>query len=133
MCIDVERYTKTKVARPVSASTFVVPGGNGDPSSSSNTMRGDEEAGDNGSVSAVRQARTYKVKDENAPGGKKDVDREELAKGYMYGRTAVHISESDENVTKLETTKEFSIIGFIPWEGVSSPTTDSDRHANWFS
>jgi ATP-dependent DNA helicase 2 subunit 2 len=62
----------------------------------------------------VRSARTYKINDPSAPGGKRDVDREDLAKGYEYGRTAVHITESDENVTKLETFSGFEIVGFIP-------------------
>jgi len=65
-------------------------------------------------MSIVRSARTYKINDPSAPGGKRDVDREDLAKGYEYGRTAVHISESDENVTKLETFSCFEIVGFIP-------------------
>jgi ATP-dependent DNA helicase 2 subunit 2 len=63
--------------------------------------------------SGLQQARTYKVNDPDAPGGKKDVAFESLAKGYEYGRTAVHISESEFNITKLETIKEFTILGFI--------------------
>lgn len=65
-------------------------------------------------LSAVRNARSYKINDPSAPGGKKDVDREELAKGYEYGRTAIPISEAEENVTKLETFSSFEIVGFIP-------------------
>jgi ATP-dependent DNA helicase 2 subunit 2 len=64
--------------------------------------------------SAVRQARSYKVNDPDAPGGKRDVEFEDLAKGFEYGRTAVHISESEHNITKIETQKSFSIVGFIP-------------------
>lgn len=67
----------------------------------------------------VRIARTYKVNDASIPGGKRTVEREELAKGYEYGRTAVHLSESDENVTKLETTEGFEIVGFVPIDKVS--------------
>lgn len=69
--------------------------------------------------SAVKQARSYKVNDPEAPGGKRDVEFESLAKGFEYGRTAVHISESEHNITKLETTKSFSIVGFIPRDKVS--------------
>jgi ATP-dependent DNA helicase 2 subunit 2 len=47
------------------------------------------------------------------PGEKRDLERDDLAKGYEYGRTAVHISESDENITKLETFAALEIIGFI--------------------
>jgi ATP-dependent DNA helicase 2 subunit 2 len=110
--IDVDRYFRIKAAKPVSASSFVVqtPG---------NEQPIQESAEPPGDMSLVRNARTYKVNDPSAPGGKKDVDREDLAKGYEYGRTAVHISESDENVTKLETFSSFEIVGFIPNDKVS--------------
>jgi ATP-dependent DNA helicase 2 subunit 2 len=71
-------------------------------------------------LSAVRNARTYRVSDESAAGGKRDVERDELAKGYEYGRTAVHISESDENITKLETKAALEVIGFIQDDQVCS-------------
>jgi ATP-dependent DNA helicase 2 subunit 2 len=71
-------------------------------------------------LTSVKNARTYQVIDEEAPGGKRDVDREELAKGYEYGRTAVRISESDENVTKLETKAALEIIGFVPMAKVGT-------------
>lgn len=116
MSIDVKRYFKIKQAKPVSASSFVVKTPSGS-TQSSNTLNGDVEmtdAPDVGGLSAVRSAMTYKINDSSAPGGKRDVAREELEKGYEYGRTAVHISASNENVTKIETFQSFSIIGFIP-------------------
>lgn len=70
-------------------------------------------------LSAVKQSRAYKVNDPNAPGGKRDVDFESLAKGYQYGRTAVPISESEHNITKLESTKCFTIMGFVDASKVS--------------
>ncbi|PKS06836.1 hypothetical protein jhhlp_006912 [Lomentospora prolificans] len=100
--ISVERYFKTHTAMPTPASTVVVKSEAAEPES----MEGLE-------FGAVKQARTYKVNDPNAPGGKKDVEFESLAKGYGYGRTAVHISESEHNITKLETEKDFSILGFL--------------------
>lgn len=118
--INVERYFKTKQARPVAASTVVVKSEtDGGPSQSTQTlddMDGIEATG--GNFAAVKNARTYRVNDPDAPGGKKDVEFESLAKGYEYGRTAVHISESEYNITKLETVKDFSIIGFIPMDKV---------------
>lgn len=120
ICIDVERYFRTKAAKPVSASSFVTRSGidsGAGTAQSSNTLPEDVSTSDNG-LSAVKHARTYKVKDESAPGGWKDVEREELEKGYEYGSTAVHIAASDENVTKLETVQSFSIIGFIPMDKV---------------
>lgn len=113
MVINVERYFKTKQARPITASTVTVKASDG--SQSQFTPMEGVEGGD---LSAVKTERTYKVNDPSAPGGKTDVDFEELAKGYEYGRTAVHISESEWNITKLETTKSFTILGFIPAEKV---------------
>ncbi|KHN99599.1 ATP-dependent DNA helicase II subunit 2 [Metarhizium album ARSEF 1941] len=111
MKINVERYFKTHLARPPTASTVVVKS----EQATQLTQTLDDDAMDGVEFSAVRQARTYKVNDPDAPGGKRDVEFESLAKGYEYGRTAVYISESEHNITKLETEKSFSIVGFIPW------------------
>lgn len=129
LCIDVERYPRVMVRRPLAASQYVqrFDLSNGQTSTqSSTTLMPDVDGGDPGpiqpdgnSLTSVRNARTYQVLDEEAPGGKRDVNREDLAKGYEYGRTAVHISESDLNVTKLETQPGLEIIGFIPWSTVS--------------
>lgn len=112
MNINVERYFKTHLARPLAASTVVVKSEQGVGSQSTQTVEGDEMEGVE--FAAVKQARSYKVNDPDAPGGKRDVEFESLAKGFEYGRTAVHISESEYNITKIETTKSFSIVGFIP-------------------
>lgn len=102
--IEVERYFKVSVRRPPTASSFAV-------------REGATQAEADG-LTTVRNAYTYSVKDESAPNGKRDIPREDLAKGYEYGRTAVHISESDENITKLETDAAYEILGFIPAENV---------------
>lgn len=114
--INVERYFETHVARPLAASTVVFKSEPATGTQSTQTLEGD--ATDGVLFSAVKQARAYKVRDPDAPGGKRDVEFETLAKGYEYGRTAVHISESEHNITKLETKKSFSIIGFIPSDKV---------------
>ena len=129
LCIDVERYPRVMVRRPLSASQYVQRSdlSNGHASTqSSATIMPDADGADFGpgqpdgnNLTSVRNARTYQVLDEEAPGGKRDVSRDELAKGYEYGRTAVHISESDLNVTKLETQPGLEIIGFVPWSTVS--------------
>ncbi len=124
MYINVKRFSKTKVAKPVSASSFVVRVGSGEASTqSSHTLTVDVEMTDapSSDLSGVKTARTYKIHDPSHPlavNGKRDVDRDELARGYEYGRTAVYIAESDENVTNFETIKSFSIIGFIPFDKV---------------
>ncbi|KAI0481098.1 Ku70/Ku80 N-terminal alpha/beta domain-containing protein [Xylariaceae sp. FL0804] len=112
MSIGVERYFKTHKATIPPASRVVMKsetpnGGPSDP----DAMEGVESTP---GLAAVKDARTYKVNDPKAPGGKRDVERESLAKGYAYGSTAVHISESEQNITKLETKKCFDIVGFIP-------------------
>ena len=122
LSIQVERYYRTYVARPPTASAFVSAstGAEAESAASSMTVNNDGSAPSEGQkLTNVRSARTYQVQDEEAPGGKKDVERDELAKGYEYGRTAVHISESDENITKLETEAALELIGFIPSDSVS--------------
>lgn len=123
--IEVDRYPRTMIRRPAAASRFVQVFKEHQSNQSSATLL--HETGDPDSaamnmhdtdLALVRNARTYQVLDEEAPGGKRDVDRDDLAKGYEYGRTAVHISESDENVTKLETQAGLEIVGFIPWSSV---------------
>ncbi|KAJ9154876.1 ATP-dependent DNA helicase II subunit 2 [Pleurostoma richardsiae] len=115
MVINVERYPKTKIARPPAASTVVIKSEPGGASQAAEAPDDMEDVEYTAGFSAVKNMRTYKVEDPDAPGGKKDVDFDSLAKGYTYGSTAVHISESEFNITKLETTKGFSIIGFIPF------------------
>jgi ATP-dependent DNA helicase 2 subunit 2 len=115
LCIDVERYFRTHRATAPTASSYVLQS---DVANGESIVEDYDLPDGEGGLAAVRNARTYKVDDESAPGGKRDVDRDELARGYEYGRTAVHIAESDENVTKLETTQSFTIIGFIPYEKV---------------
>lgn len=115
--IHVERYFKTKRALPPPASTVVINPDRGGPSQSQ-TVDEDTEMG-GVEFSGVKHMRTYRVDDPDAPGGKRDVEFEDLAKGYQYGRTVVPFSESDFSVTKLETKKSFTILGFIPASSVS--------------
>ena len=127
MLINVERYPRTSIRRPLTASQFVqrseISSGNASTQSFRPAAPDDQDIGiprpDANNLTSVRNARNYQVKDEDSPGGKKDVDREDLARGYAYGSTAVHISESEWNVTKLETEAGLDIIGFIPWDTVS--------------
>lgn len=109
--IPVERYYRTSIAKPPSASSFV--------------QRTGEEPGQDGpsggesdSLVTIRTSRTYQIDDESAPGGKTDVERDDLARGYEYGRTAVHISQTDENITTLTTFAGLEVLGFIPSEKV---------------
>ncbi|KAI1816062.1 Ku70/Ku80 N-terminal alpha/beta domain-containing protein [Poronia punctata] len=118
LAINVERYFKTHKATILPASRVVMKKENND--DNMNAVEDEDGDGDpmegvepTPNFSAVKDARTYKVNDPDAPGGKRDVNRDELARGYEYGRTAVHISEAEFNITKIETTKSFSIVGFV--------------------
>lgn len=112
LTINVERYPKTMRATAPSSSKFVVRHGATQGSSTQPFADGEESNGDDG-LSAVRMARSYQVNDENEPGGKKDIAFDDLSKGYEYGRTAVHISESDRNVTNFETRPGLDVLGFV--------------------
>jgi ATP-dependent DNA helicase 2 subunit 2 len=107
--IPVERYFRTYVAKPPSASSFALRSGGGEVA---DIAAGQSTSGGE-ALTTVRTSRTYQINDESAPGGKVDVERDDLAKGYEYGRTAVHISQTDENITTLETFAGLEIIGFV--------------------
>ena len=107
LSIDVERYPKVMLAKPPTASSFV--------------LRQDGSSQANG-MEVVHNLRNYIVDHKDHPNadaeGKLDVAREDLAKGFQYGRTAVHMAASDENITKMETEQGYQIIGFVPLENV---------------
>jgi ATP-dependent DNA helicase 2 subunit 2 len=119
LCIDVERYPRTMIRRPESASSFTLRSDiEGDFMASSATLapQGDQPEGSQSNenfLTNVRNQYAYQINDPEAEGGKRQVERDELAKGYEYGRTAVHINESDENITKLETEAAMEIVGFV--------------------
>ncbi|GAB7351256.1 hypothetical protein MBLNU459_g1680t1 [Dothideomycetes sp. NU459] len=109
MAIDVERYPRVMVQRPPAASQFVIR---------SNMAPGETQPlkdldGLQDDLAAVKNIRTHQIIDENAPGGKRDIPMEDLAKGYSYGSTAVPISESDRNVTTFETRQGLDLVGFV--------------------
>ncbi|EZF33332.1 hypothetical protein H109_05983 [Trichophyton interdigitale MR816] len=122
LTIQVERYFRTYAARPPPASSFVLSGAppevqqTEDSSANLKNARADTGKSTSNELTSVRNARSYQVADSGVVGGKRDVERDALAKGYEYGRTAVHITDSMENITKLETKAALEIVGFIPIE-----------------
>ena len=128
MCIDVERYPRVMIRRPLTASNYAqrLDTSNGPATASLSKINLSEVNHENSSANQhepsalanIPASRIYYVVDESVHDGKRGVSREDLAKGYEYGRTAVHISESDLNVTKLETQAGLEIIGFVPWATV---------------
>lgn len=111
--ISVERYFRTYEARPPTASAFVSSTAQGI------TVREAQTEGDN-RLAAVKTCRDYSVPDGDSPDKGKIVDREQLALGYEYGRTAVPISREDEHITNLETSMGLEIMGFISQDKVSN-------------
>ena len=109
------------IAKPIRASNFVQKSKpEGTESGEGPSVRHEiKEAEDDKKMSYVKNERTYLVKDETEEGGKKEVDRGELEKGYMYGRAVVPISGTDESITILETDPRYEILGFIPRQGVN--------------
>lgn len=123
MRIDVERYPKTKVATAPTGSKFLLKIGQPDqpeqPAAEDVEM---EDATDENQGGYMHANRVYEIKDESKMDGKREVERNELAKGYTYGNTAVHIEDADQNITKLETSAGLDLVGFIPQANVSIAT-----------
>lgn len=116
--IDVERYPCTMIAKPPTASSFVVRtdhGGQSAPTEQSSVTITSEDH-PMSDLSAVRNQRMYQVDNLEEPGTKQNVEFDDLERGYEYGRTAVHISESDMNVVKLETEQSLQLVGFVKAE-----------------
>lgn len=114
LSINVERWPVTKVNRPAAATTVTVKS-ESDATQSTHTLE-DEMDGveyDDPQFNSVKQHRTYKINDPSAPGGKRDVEFEELNRGWAYGSTAVYIPDFDKSLTSLEAVKNFSIMGFV--------------------
>jgi ATP-dependent DNA helicase 2 subunit 2 len=104
--IEVERYLKISIRRAPTASAFAVR---------QNGSVVDEE--DN-TLSNVHNLYKYRVKGEEYEGGSKILTRDDLARGYEYGRTAVSIQEAEQNITRYETELAYDILGFIPADNV---------------
>jgi len=106
ICIDVERYPRTKRATPLSASKYVPP------ASQTGQTQPPADAIQGGSVALQR---TYKIKK-----GEEEVEvsKEDLDKAYLYGSTIVNLSDADAMVLKLETTADLGILGFVEESGV---------------
>jgi ATP-dependent DNA helicase 2 subunit 2 len=115
--IDVERYPCTMISKPPTASTFAVrtdSGASGSSVQSSATIVGEDQPMTD--LAVVHNQRIYQVDNQDQPGLKNPVELDELERGYEYGRTAVHISESDMNVVKLETQQSLELVGFVKGE-----------------
>lgn len=120
LTIDVERYPCTMIARPPTASRFVVKEDMGAPEATqSSVTMGDDDPNAGGPLAAVRNQRVYQVDDPDEPGGKINVEPDDLERGYEYGRTAVHISESDRTVIDFVSQPGLEIIGFVDQQQVS--------------
>lgn len=100
------------IAKPVSASAYVMktePGQTGEASIGDVAFDGN-----NSNLQEVKQTRSYQVDDDSALGGKMDIDKDQMEKGYSYGREVVPISTTDETITVFETEPGLQILGFVP-------------------
>lgn len=100
--------------KPPSASAFAPTTGSAAASATLHDGVSSGTADSANALTTVRRTYTYQVRDKDAPGGKRDVERDELDKGYEYGRTTVDISKSDEGISKMVTKAGLEFIGFIP-------------------
>ena len=111
LVIAVERYPKVMVRKPPSASTVRAL----QQTQSSATLQGDDamDMDQANGATAILSERNYYVDDETQPGGRRDVDYEDLIRGYEYGRSVVPLSESEQNITRLETEPCLDVLGFV--------------------
>jgi ATP-dependent DNA helicase 2 subunit 2 len=120
--LEVERYPKIMpVKAPPAKSVVVKPEFSSDtvgPSVSPHATAKAEE--DKGLAATVKRTHSYQVEDASAPGGKRDVDGEQLEKGFEYGRTAVHISNEDMEAATIPTWQCLDIVGFVSAKSVST-------------
>jgi ATP-dependent DNA helicase 2 subunit 2 len=127
--IDVERYSKVMVARAISAKLITNKTQDDDamevdePESAATVQHGE---GPQGEITTVGRSRSYHVDDPTAPGGKRDVDKEDLNRGYTYGRTAVDVSNDDADELKLQTTPGLQIVGFVDRPKVRFPPVNDN-------
>jgi len=119
MNLEVERYPRTMIAKPMSASSFVQKSKPEEESGEGPSVGREIKEEEDDKMTYVKNERTYLIKDETEDGGKKEVNRDELEKGYLYGRAVVPISSTDESITTLETDASYEILGFVPRQGVS--------------
>jgi ATP-dependent DNA helicase 2 subunit 2 len=112
LAIDVERYPRTKRAVPASASKYVSP----QDAAREPVQEGQEDI-QGGSVALQRTYMIKRGKDEV------EVEKEDLDKAYLYGRSIVSLSDADLNIMRLQTEAELGIIGFVEKDGVRLHTT----------
>jgi ATP-dependent DNA helicase 2 subunit 2 len=120
LLLEVERYPKIMPVKAPSAKNVVVK-----PEFSSGTVGPSAPPAmakqeDDSLAAAVKRARSYQVEDASAPGGKRDVDGEQLERGYEYGRTAVNVSKEDMEVATIPTRQCLDIVGFVSAKTVST-------------
>jgi ATP-dependent DNA helicase 2 subunit 2 len=110
--IEVQRWPCVALAKPQPMKTFAVKTDGGVESSaqSSATLQHDPMREE---LQPVKRDKTYQVNDPDGPGGKIDVEKNQLERCYEYGRTAVNISNDDMDVVKLDTEPCLDVVGFV--------------------
>lgn len=124
LSINVQRFYKTYQARAPTASAFAVAAKNEDEetATANRSTEAKQASKPHQSLAPVKHSMAWSVQDQKAPEGKRDVEKEVCVTAYEYGRTAVPISQADENITKLETTIGLQLLGFLSNEKVTGMT-----------
>ena len=122
LSIEVERYPRIMIRKPPTAKSYALkPEANDADAGPSHANGPDAADGDHPkALESLQTERIYEVEDETAEGGKRIVPKEELKRGYEYGKTAVYVSESDQKILDAASSKCLQIVGFIPWAKVKS-------------
>lgn len=102
--LHIDRFSRTKAAKAISASRV---------SNLHAAAAGPSARNGAAGIGEVASVRTYTVADDKEMVGTKIIEREDLEKGYMYGRTIVNVSKDDEPIYTYETKTGMEILGFM--------------------
>lgn len=118
--INVEQFACVMPAKPLTEKQFAGRKDEGADGTgqSSITMQESGDVQESEGLAAVKRTRAYQVDDPSAPGGKRDVEKDDLEKGFEYGRTAVHVNADDMSLVQLETSPGLEVVGFVAQEKV---------------
>ncbi|KAG4306170.1 hypothetical protein PORY_000158 [Pneumocystis oryctolagi] len=112
--IMVQRYPRTRLAKAPSAHRYNVLKKKSEPSSNIEQLTQiDLDLNNNGErehFSEVLITKTYKIEEE---GSEKEISKDDVELGYVYGKTIIPINIMDEEEFKYRTNTELTILGFI--------------------
>ncbi|KAG5440877.1 hypothetical protein PCK2_000032 [Pneumocystis canis] len=99
--IMVQRYPRTRLAKAVSAHRYNV--WKEQPTSIDNNEKNEH-------FSEVSITKSYKIEED---GSEKEIAKEDIESGYIFGKTIIPTSVIDKEAMKYETDTELTILGFM--------------------